>query len=118
MTPAEDVVRLKHMLDYAREAIDFARGKIWADLDADRLYNLAMTRPVELVGESAAHVSIDTQQEFSQVLWPQIIAARNRLIHGYDQINFDILWDIVDLDLPPLVAQLELVLTCLDSKVD
>jgi uncharacterized protein with HEPN domain len=36
-----------------------------------------------------------------------MIAARNRLIHGYDQLSFDVLWDIIELDLPPLVRELE-----------
>jgi uncharacterized protein with HEPN domain len=38
---------------------------------------------------------------------PQIVGLRNRLIHGYDAVDFDILWQVVSKDLPPLVAALE-----------
>ena len=102
----EDAVRLRHMLDYAREAVTLSRGRTRSDFDTDRLFNLAMTRLVEVIGESAAQLSEATRQNNPQIPWRQIIAARNRLIHGYDQINCDIMWDIVQLDLPSLVAEL------------
>jgi uncharacterized protein with HEPN domain len=91
MTQHDDGVRLQHMLDYAREAVAFSRGRKRTDLDSDRLFNLAMTRLVEVIGESAAQLSQSTLQCNPQIPWAQIVAARNRLIHGYDQINFDIL---------------------------
>jgi uncharacterized protein with HEPN domain len=40
-----------------------------------------------------------------------MIGARNRMIHGYDNVDFDILWTIVCEDLPPLIARLEHILT-------
>ena len=42
--------------------------------------------------------------------WPQIVSLRNRLIHGYDNVDFDILWQIITYDLPPLIAELEKIL--------
>ena len=42
--------------------------------------------------------------------WRQIIGRRNRLIHGYDSIDLDILWDVIDADLPPLIKQLAAIL--------
>ena len=103
----DDDIRLKHMLDYAREAVSLSEGRTRADLDCDRLYNLAMTRLIEVIGESAARLSEATRNAHPTIPWAQIIAARNRLIHGYDQINNDILWDIIDLDLRPLIIELE-----------
>lgn len=106
MSHHDDAVRLKHMLDYAVEAIALSQGRSRADLDSDRLYNLAMTRLVEVIGESAGRLSETTRQRHPQLPWSEFIAVRNRLIHGYDQINLDILWDIIELDLPPLIAEL------------
>lgn len=106
MSHHDDAVRLKHMLDYAVEAIALSQGRSRTDLDSDRLYNLAMTRLVEVIGESAGKLSEATRQCHPQLPWSEIIAVRNRLIHGYDQINLDILWDIIELDLPPLIAEL------------
>jgi uncharacterized protein with HEPN domain len=116
MPRRDDALRLQHMLDYAREAIVLSKGRIRADLDSDRLFNLAMTRLIEVIGESAARLSEESRQAHPQIPWTQIIAARNRLIHGYDQINFDILWDIIELDLPPLTAELERILGIEDTS--
>lgn len=52
MSRDDSVVRLRHMLDYAREAVALAQGKSRADLDTDRLLNLALVHLVTLVGIS------------------------------------------------------------------
>ena len=107
MKPHSDSARLRHMLDYAKEAMAMASGRTRADLDRDRTLNLALVRLLEVVGEAAARVSIETRRGSPQVPWAEIVNLRNRLIHGYDSVDFDILWDIVTEDLPPLVLKLE-----------
>jgi uncharacterized protein with HEPN domain len=52
-------------------------------------------------------VSEDTRGKYAQIPWPQIIGLRNRLVHGYDAVDLDILWDIATQDLPPPIAALE-----------
>jgi uncharacterized protein with HEPN domain len=107
--PEESIVRLHHMLDYAREAVSLAQGKSREELGTDRLLNLALVRLVEIVGEAASHVSKDVQSQYPQVPWPHIISARNRLVHGYDFLDFDILWQTITEDLPDLIVILEKV---------
>jgi uncharacterized protein with HEPN domain len=68
---------------------------------------LALTRLLEIVGEAANRLSEDTRGKYAQIPWPQIIGLRNRLVHGYDAVDLDILWDIARQDLPPLIAALE-----------
>jgi uncharacterized protein with HEPN domain len=106
MTP-RDEASLRQMLDHSWEALQLAAGRSRADLDSDRLFNLAMTRLLEIVGEAAARVSQATCDGHPQIAWAQIVGLRNRLIHGYDEVDFDILWKIVELDLDPLVGELE-----------
>jgi len=106
MSPPEDTIRLRHMLDHAIEAIELTRGRQRSDLDADRTLNLALVRLLEIIGEAAGRVTPATQATVPDVPWPQIVGLRNRLIHGYDAVDFDILWDIIELDLPPLIAAL------------
>jgi uncharacterized protein with HEPN domain len=101
---------LLHMLEHAREAVSFARGKTRADIDADRLLNLALTRLLEITGEAAGRVPEDVRARNPEIPWPQIVWLRNRLIHGYDSVDLDILWQIVTGDLPPLIASLESII--------
>ena len=105
---------LRQILAHAREAVVIVEGKTRADLDDDRLLNLALSRLLEIIGEAANRVPEEIQMRYPNMPWMQMIGARNRLIHGYDSVDFDIMWVIVEKDLPVLISQLELILG--DSK--
>lgn len=107
MSRHDDSVRLRHMLDHAREAVAMARGRQRHELDADRQLNLALVRLIEIIGEAAARVTTKGRELAPEIPWQQIVGMRNRLIHGYDEVDFDILWQVVTIDLPPLMASLE-----------
>ncbi len=109
MTQHDDRVRLTHMLDYSRKAVTMIEGRAREDLDRDEILCLALTRVVEIIGEAATRVSQAGQQCHEQIPWAEIIGMRNRLVHGYDAVDADILWDIVQQDLPPLIKQLEAI---------
>ena len=111
MTRRDDTVSIRHMFDYAVEAVEMARGRSRADLDRDRQLNLALVRLVEIIGEAAKRVGPARREAHPQIPWTQIIGTRDRLIHGYDRVNFDILWRIVADELPSLVEQLKTILS-------
>ena len=98
---------LNDMLDHAREAVAFMQGKSRADLDTDRLLNLGLVRLLEIIGEAASQVPKQEQLHHPQIPWPQIVSLRNRLIHGYNAVDLDIVWQIITLDLPPLISERE-----------
>ena len=106
MTRRDDRVFLVDMLNHAREAVDLLVTACSDDSKIDRVTELALRKLVEVVGEAANRVSTATQQRHPEIAWPQIIGARNRLVHGYDIVSPSILRDIVRNDLPPLVEQL------------
>ena len=110
MSKHETSVRLQHMLDHAKEAVEMARGRTRADLDEDRLLNLALVRLLEIVGEAANRVPKKECIRYPGIPWPEIIGLRNRLVHGYDEVDFDILWEIIIRDLPPLIEAVETIL--------
>lgn len=95
------------MLDHAREAAEMAAGRTREDLDEDRQLNLSLVRLLEIVGEAANRVPEDERARYPGVQWQDIVDLRNRLIHGYDAVDFDILWQIVEIDLPELIEALE-----------
>lgn len=107
MTRRDDGIRIRHMLEHAREAIAIAAGRSRSNLDEDRLLELGLVRLVEIVGEAAAKVTSDFQAAQPQIPWAQAAAMRNRLAHGYDEIDLDVLWDTIQDDLPALVIELE-----------
>jgi uncharacterized protein with HEPN domain len=110
MSRDDPQVRLRHMLDYAREAVALMRGRKRGDLDRDRALGLAVLRCLEIVGKAANQVPDGIRRRYSNIPWAQIISMRNRLIHGYDIVDYDIVWSTVCEDLPPLVAELERII--------
>jgi uncharacterized protein with HEPN domain len=110
MSDSDPRVRLLHMRDYARKIVFFAAGKEKADLEADEVFCLAMTRLIELIGEAASKYPKELQNRYPQIPWPKIISMRNRLIHGYDFVDYDILWDAITINIPQLLNELESIL--------
>lgn len=111
MPKAEDTVRLRHMLDAAKRAIEFTKMCQRGDLDKDEKLTLAVVRLLEILGEAAKSVSDRCQQRYTEISWRQIAGTRDRLIHGYFDVDLDIVWKIISCDLPPLVKQLEKALS-------
>ena len=79
-------------------------------LATDRKLELALTRLVEIIGEAAGRVSAQTREQYPDIPWIEMIGLRNRLIHGYDAVDLDILWDILKEDLPSLIQRLKVLL--------
>ncbi len=107
MTQHNDMIRLKHMLDAAKKAVIFCDGKQRDALDQDEQLALALTRLLEIIGEAANGVSKEYQESHSGILWREIAGTRNRLIHGYFDVDFNVVWEIVEKDLPQLINQLK-----------
>jgi uncharacterized protein with HEPN domain len=103
----DDGIRLRHMLDATQEAISFASGKMREDLDNDRMLVLSLVKEIEIIGEAATKISEDCRRELPEIPWRNIVTMRNRLIHGYFDINLDIVWKTVAEELPPLSGHLQ-----------
>ena len=107
MSRHDDLVRMRHMLDHAREAAALVSGKSRSQLDSDRVLSLALVRLMEIIGEAASRVSECSRRRHSDIPWPAIVSLRNRLIHAYDAVDMDILWQIIQDDIPSLILELE-----------
>jgi len=109
MRPREDTVLLRDMLDYACRARDAVGSRSRADLTADHILSAALERFVEVIGEAAGRLSDETRDASPQIPWSEIIALRNRLVHGYFAVDHDILWNIIQGDIPELISTLEII---------
>lgn len=108
--PSIDEVRLRHILDAARQASTFIKERSRGDLDRDPTLSLARVRLLEMIGEAARGISKPVRDANAQVSWNKIAGIRDRLIHGYFDVNLDVVWQTVAEDLPTLIAQVEKVL--------
>ena len=79
----DDLVRLRHMLDAAQEAIEFVKDKHREDLDNDRKLTLALVKDLEIIGEAAYQITEETRRALPEIPWEDIIGMRHRLVHAY-----------------------------------
>jgi uncharacterized protein with HEPN domain len=98
------------MMDAASEILEFSKGKTRDDLDFDRMLNLSLVHLLEIIGEAAAGVSKEVKDKNSKIPWNGIIGMRNRLIHGYFDIDLDIVWKTVSEEIPSLVSELKKII--------
>jgi uncharacterized protein with HEPN domain len=102
-----DADYLLDILQAARLALGFVSGKTSQEFCADVQCHFAAVRAVEVIGEAANRVSDTTRQQHPELPWRQMISMRNRLIHGYDELDLALVWDTIHNDIPPLIALLE-----------
>lgn len=105
-SPREWRFYIDDMIDFAEKVIAYTNGLDQAAFIISGLNYDATLRNLELIGEAATHIPEALRAEHSQIPWRQVIATRNRLIHGYLGIDNDTLWSIVRDDIPTLLQKL------------
>jgi uncharacterized protein with HEPN domain len=105
-----DKVRIRHILDASKEAVEFVKGRSRAELDSDRKLNLSLVRLMEVIGEAARGMSDEFRTQHPELPWKKMVGMRDRLIHGYYDVDLDVVWETATEDLPGLVAKLESIL--------
>jgi uncharacterized protein with HEPN domain len=103
---SRDLLYLGHMLDLATLAMAKIEGLDQSDFDADENLRLALAHLVQTIGEAARRVDPSTQETHSSLPWSAIIGMRNKLVHDYMGVDFDVVWEVVSADLPDLVREL------------
>lgn len=110
MSKHDVIVTLKELREFSREATQIASGRIRSDLEGDRSFRRHAERIVELIGEAANRLPREVQQRYPTIPWKQIVGMRNWLAHGYDGVDYDILWDVLSNHAPALVKQLDAII--------
>lgn len=102
-----DALHVGYLLDSAREAHEKVRAVQRESFDADRNLQLAVALLVQRVGEAASRLSPACRARVPGVPWPDVIGMRHRLVHDYMHLDFDIIWQTAQRDLPPLIKALQ-----------
>lgn len=109
--------RLRDMLDAIARIRKYAtRGR--QAFEADELIQTHFVHHLQIIGEAAANLPEDLRQQHPNVPWAEIVAMRHILVHQYFRIDLDIVWGIVDRDLPGLETKLETTLARLNEEAE
>ncbi len=107
---SEDKIRLQHILDEANEACQYIEGLSFDEFRKDGKTVRAVIRSIEVIGEAASKLSLDFRKDHPEVPWQKISGMRNRLIHVYFDIDYQIMWQTVKENLPSLIHQIQSIL--------
>lgn len=104
-----DSALLYDVLESARLAVSYLQEVPIEDfLDSVQLQD-AVIRRIEIIGEAAGHITEETKASFPNLPWQDMTDMRNFLIHQYGDVDPQVVWDTVKLDLPLLIRELERV---------
>jgi uncharacterized protein with HEPN domain len=111
---------LEHMQQAATDACDFVKGLDKNDFFEDKRTQQAVIMSVIIIGEAATKVMegyAGFVQAHPEVPWRGMRGMRNRIAHGYFDINLDVVWDTVQTALPDLLEQLPALLNAVEKGV-
>jgi uncharacterized protein with HEPN domain len=110
MSEREARVFLQDMLEASRRILAYTKGLDYGAFRVDFKTQDAVLRNLEVLGEAAKHIPADVAAQHPRLPWREMAAMRDRLIHHYFGVNLDVVWGIVELELPGVVAELEAIL--------
>lgn len=120
MTERSAADYLGHVLRAAREAIEFTNDLTTEEFKGDRRTQQAVVMSLIVMGEAVVQlqrVAPDFPAQHSELPWRAMRGVRNQLVHGYFDINLDLVWTTVRRDLPNLIARIESVLSRDDRPI-
>lgn len=110
-----DLVRFKHMLESGETILLYIDGKNKKHFDTNSMLASAVIRHLEIIGEAAVAISVETKKMFPNLPWKHMIGMRNQLIHAYFNVDNDIIWKTVTESVPELVKHLKSVISSLSK---
>lgn len=106
---------LHDILQATDEILGFVDDMDFQAFRSDRRTNLAVIRALEIIGEAARHIPAIERRRHPQVPWQDMVAMRNKLIHQYFGVDFEVLWRTVQEDIPPLRDEIQRILAEMEA---
>jgi uncharacterized protein with HEPN domain len=101
-----DDTYLVDILESAKIALDYVLGKTWEQFQADMQCQDAVVRRIEIIGEASRRISQEMRDTYPQIPWREMTSMRNLVIHEYDVVDINQVWDTVQNKLQPLIEEL------------
>jgi len=103
-------VFLRHVLEKITFLLEHTRALSFDDLMKDAVLQRACARSFEIMGEAVKNIHADFRRKHKEIDWKNIAGMRDKLIHQYFGVNWNILWDVIKVKLPGVKVHLEKIL--------
>ncbi|MDQ1262885.1 MAG: hypothetical protein QG575_2066 [Euryarchaeota archaeon] len=113
----DDSVYLHHIIDAFLQIEGYTDGVSYEEFLSNRLLQDGVIRQLEVMGEAARNLSEGLLNEYPKIPWRQMISLRNRMIHAYFNVNLQIIWEIVQDDVPKIKENITNILDNTNQKI-
>jgi uncharacterized protein with HEPN domain len=107
---------IEDILDGMNKAETLLEGVSYSQFETDFRINFAVVRALEIIGEAAKRLPDDLRQRYPDIPWKGMAGMRDRIIHGYDNVDLQIVWDVVKSDIPQIKPKIEWILIDYEGK--
>ena len=111
-----DLYRIGHMVQFCEQLLEAGGDRTAEQLEDDWIRTLAIIRLFETLGEAASKVGKDRRTATPEIPWRDITDMRNSLIHSYDDVEYNVVINTIQHDIPPLLGQLRRLMQELKSS--
>jgi len=109
MSKRENILLVEDMLVSLKRILEYTSGMTYDDFLNNQLVKDAVVRNFEIVGEAANMLSSDFRQQNSNVDWRSLVDFRNKLIHHYFGVYYEIVWEVIAHEVSDYVELLEMI---------
>ncbi|MGD2207666.1 MAG: DUF86 domain-containing protein [Anaerolineae bacterium] len=102
---------VEDILDTMEKAEILVEGFTYREFEEDFRTNFAVVRALEIIGEATKRLPMSVREQYPEVPWKGMAGMRDRIIHGYDTVDLQIVWDVVKKDIPEIKPQIQQILT-------
>ncbi|GAB4444107.1 MAG: DUF86 domain-containing protein [Anaerolineae bacterium] len=82
----------------------------YEQFEQDFRINFAVVRALEIIGEATKRLPLSLRDQYPDIPWKRMAGMRDRIIHGYDTVDLEVVWDTVKLEIPQLKPLLQQIL--------
>ena len=98
---------IKHIRDAIDLIFEYTEDLNKTSFNLKDMIQDAVIRRIEIIGEAAKNVSIDFREKYPDIPWKIIAGMRDKLIHGYFNVDVERVWNVIVKDIPALKKQIE-----------
>jgi len=105
---------LKHILEEINFLLRETKGLTFDDFISNELLKRSCTRSIEIIGEATKNLSPEIKEKYKDIDWKRMAGMRDKIIHYYFGVNWDIVWSVIQDNVPKLKGKIEKIIKDLE----